>query len=103
MINFILWVMVGGIAGGLANLIMRTDGHRGMFLNILAGIEGAAVAGLVLSPLFGVNPLSHTTSAPALLLALVGAFLLLTVVNLFRRRVVASNARVVYMFGTKEK
>lgn len=86
MLNFLLWVLVGSSAGCLVSLFLRTKGQRGTFLNLLAGIEGAAVAGLVLSPLFGVNPLSRTTSSPALLLALVGALLLIAVVNLFRHR-----------------
>jgi uncharacterized membrane protein YeaQ/YmgE (transglycosylase-associated protein family) len=84
-LNFLLWVIVGSSAGWLANRLLRSTAYRKTGLNILAGIEGAALGGLGFSPLFGVNPISRTFSVPALLLALGGALLLLGGVNWFRR------------------
>ena len=43
MINFIVWLIVGGVVGWLASLIMRTDAQQGIFLNIIVGIVGAAL------------------------------------------------------------
>ena len=86
MLNFIVWLIVGGIIGWLASLVMRTDAQQGTLLNIIVGIVGAFVAGLVLTPLFGIGSInSGNFSLPALLISLLGAVILLAVVNLFRR------------------
>lgn len=86
MVNFIVWIIVGGIIGWVASLIMRTDAQQGTLLNIIVGIVGAFLAGLILSPLFGIGTInSGNFSLPALLISLLGALILLAVVNLFRR------------------
>ena len=86
MVNFIVWLIVGGIIGWLASIVMRTDAQQGTLLNIIVGIVGAFVAGLVLTPLFGISSInSGNFSLPALLISLLGAIILLAVVNLFRR------------------
>lgn len=85
MINFILWLIVGGIVGWLASLIMRTDGQQGIILNIVVGIVGAAIAGWILSPLLGVPTINEAFSISALIVSLIGAVILLAVVNLVRR------------------
>jgi uncharacterized membrane protein YeaQ/YmgE (transglycosylase-associated protein family) len=82
MIGFILWIVVGGVIGWLASIVMRTDGQQGLFLNIVVGIVGAFIAGLI----FGRGQMnSNDFSLPALLAAFVGAIILLAVVNLVRR------------------
>jgi len=86
MINFIVWIIVGGIIGWVASLIMRTDAQQGTLLNIIVGIVGAFLAGLLLTPLFGIPSInSGNFSLPALLISLLGAVILLAIVNLFRR------------------
>ncbi len=86
MINFIVWIIVGGILGWLASLVMRTDAQQGPLLNIIVGIIGAFLAGLVLSPLFGISTINQNNfSIEALLVSLLGAIILLGIVNLFRR------------------
>jgi uncharacterized membrane protein YeaQ/YmgE (transglycosylase-associated protein family) len=86
MINFIIWLIVGGIIGWLASLVMRTDAEQGTLLNIVVGIVGAFLAGLVLTPLFGISTINQGSfSLPALLVSLLGAVILLAIVNLFRR------------------
>jgi uncharacterized membrane protein YeaQ/YmgE (transglycosylase-associated protein family) len=86
LLNFIIWIIVGAIIGWLASLVMRTDAQQGTLLNIVVGIVGAFLAGLVLSPLFGVSTInSGNFSLPGLLISLVGALILLAIVNLFRR------------------
>ena len=86
LLNFIIWIIVGGILGWLASLIMRTDAQQGILLNIVVGVVGAFLAGLILTPLFGVSTInSGNFSLPALLLSLLGALILLAIVNLFRR------------------
>ena len=46
--GIIIWLIVGGIVGWLASLIMRTDAQQGIILNIVVGIVGAVIAGLLL-------------------------------------------------------
>jgi uncharacterized membrane protein YeaQ/YmgE (transglycosylase-associated protein family) len=84
--NFILWLIIGGILGWVASLIMHTNAQQGIFLNIVVGIIGAMVAGLLLTPLLGIGTINqHNLSLPALLVSLLGSIILLAIVNLFRR------------------
>jgi uncharacterized membrane protein YeaQ/YmgE (transglycosylase-associated protein family) len=86
MINLIVWLIVGGIVGWLASLLMRTDAQQGIFLNVIVGIVGAALAGWFLSPLVGVPSINQNSfSLGALLVSLVGAVVLLGIINLIRR------------------
>lgn len=84
--NFIIWLIVGGVIGWLASLLMKTDGQQGLFLNVVVGIVGAMLGGWFLSPLVGVGTINQDNfSLPALLVSFVGAAILLAIVNLFRR------------------
>jgi uncharacterized membrane protein YeaQ/YmgE (transglycosylase-associated protein family) len=84
--NFILWLIIGGILGWIASLIMGTDAQQGVFLNIVVGVIGALLAGFLLTPLFGVGTINQNNfSLPALFVSLLGAIVLLAIVNLFRR------------------
>jgi uncharacterized membrane protein YeaQ/YmgE (transglycosylase-associated protein family) len=86
MINFLMWIILGGIIGWIASMIMRTDAQQGLLLNIVVGIVGALVAGWFLSPYFGVSTINQSNfSVQAMLVSLAGAVLLLAVVNLLRR------------------
>lgn len=86
MINFIVWLIVGGVIGWLASIVMRTNGQQGTLLNIIVGIVGAFIAGLVLTPYFGISTINQNNfSLPALLVSLLGAIILLAVVGFFRR------------------
>ncbi len=83
--NFIIWLVVGGLIGWIASLIMKTDGQQGLLLNVIVGIVGSFLGGLLLSPLFGVGSLNEGFSLPAALISLGGAVILLAIVNLFRK------------------
>lgn len=86
MINFIIWIIIGGLLGWIASMIMRTDAQQGVLLNVVVGIVGAFLAGLVLTPLFGIGTINQNNfSLPALLVSLLGAVVLLAIVNMFRR------------------
>ncbi|MEO6445170.1 MAG: GlsB/YeaQ/YmgE family stress response membrane protein [Gemmatimonadaceae bacterium] len=85
--NFLLWLIVGGLVGWVASMIMKTDAQQGIILNIVVGIVGAFLAGLVLSPMLGIGTINQgNLSLPSLLVSLLGAVLLLFIVNLIRRR-----------------
>ena len=84
--NFILWLIIGGILGWIASLIMYTDAEQGLFRNLVVGIIGAMVAGFLLTPLLGIGTINQNNlSLPALLVSLLGSIILLAIVNLFRR------------------
>jgi uncharacterized membrane protein YeaQ/YmgE (transglycosylase-associated protein family) len=84
--NIIIWLIVGGIVGWLASVIMRTDARQGILLNIVVGIVGAFIGGLLLSPLFGVGTINTSgLTLATFLVSLGGAVILLALVNLFRR------------------
>jgi uncharacterized membrane protein YeaQ/YmgE (transglycosylase-associated protein family) len=82
MIGILVWLVVGGVVGWLASLIMRTDARQGLLLNIVVGIVGAFIGGMIFNR-GNINeaPLNLT----AFLVSLIGAVILLAIVNLFRR------------------
>jgi uncharacterized membrane protein YeaQ/YmgE (transglycosylase-associated protein family) len=87
--NFIIWIVIGGVLGWLASLVMKTDAQQGMFLNVVVGIVGALLGGWLLSPLFGTGTI-NTDDFSLLSLggSFLGAIILLAIVNLvFRGRV----------------
>lgn len=79
--GFIVWLIVGGIIGWLASLIMRTDAQQGIILNIVVGIVGAVIAGLIL----GGGSINEGITLESILYSLLGAIVLLAIVNLIRR------------------
>ena len=84
--NFIIWLIVGGIIGWLASLLMKTDGQQGIILNVVVGIVGAMLGGWLISPLVGVGTINQNSfSMPALAVSFIGAVILLAIVNRFRR------------------
>ncbi|TWI61503.1 putative membrane protein YeaQ/YmgE (transglycosylase-associated protein family) [Pseudoduganella lurida] len=86
--NFIIWIVIGGIIGWLASLVMKTDAQQGLFLNVVVGIVGALLGGWLLSPLFGTGTINGDDFSPlSLLVSFLGAVILLAIVNLvFRGR-----------------
>ena len=84
--NFIIWLIVGGIIGWLASIVMKTNEQQGLFLNVIVGIVGAMLGGWVISPLVGVATINQENfSMPALLVSFVGTVILLAIVNFIRR------------------
>ena len=84
--NIIIWLIVGGIIGWLASLMMKTDGQQGIILNVVVGIVGAMLGGWLLSPLLGAGTINQSNfSLPALVVSFLGAAILLGIVNLVRR------------------
>ena len=83
--NIIIWLIVGGIIGWLASMIMRTDAQQGILLNVIVGIVGALLAGFIVSPMIGVGTINEGISLATFLVSLLGAVILLAIVNLFRR------------------
>ena len=80
--GLIIWLIVGGVIGWLASIVMRTDGQQGILLNIVVGIVGAFIGGLILS---GGSINNQPLTLYSFLVSLVGAIILLAIVNLVRR------------------
>jgi uncharacterized membrane protein YeaQ/YmgE (transglycosylase-associated protein family) len=83
--GILVWLIVGGVVGWLASIIMRTDAQQGILLNVVVGIVGALLAGFIVSPMLGVGTINEGISIATFLVSLVGAVVLLAIVNLFRR------------------
>ncbi len=84
--NFIIWLVVGGIIGWIASMIMKTDGQQGIILNVIVGIIGSFIGGMLIAPLLGSGTANTGDfSITGLIASLIGALILLAIVNLFRR------------------
>ena len=84
--GFISWIVIGGLIGWIASKIMNTDAQQGIVLNVVVGIVGAVIGGWLITPLIGVGTINQDAfSVPAMLVSLLGAALLLAIVNLVRR------------------
>lgn len=79
--NFLVMLIVGGIAGWLASIVMKRDGSQGILLNIIVGIIGGFLGGILL-PMVGLN---FAGTVGYLITALIGAVVLLLIVNLVTR------------------
>ena len=82
MVGILIWLVIGGIVVWLASLVMRTDAQQGVLLNVVVGIVGAFIGGLI----FNRGDINEAPlSVGAFIVSLVGAVILLAIVNLFRR------------------
>lgn len=85
--GFILWLIIGGLLGWVASMLMGTNDKQGILLNIVVGIVGAFLGGLLLAPLVGTGTINAGDySIGSLLVSLVGAVILLAIVGFFRKR-----------------
>jgi uncharacterized membrane protein YeaQ/YmgE (transglycosylase-associated protein family) len=84
--TLILILIIGGVIGWLASIVMRTDAQQGIFLNVVVGIVGALLAGFIVTPLLGGAPItSGRFDIMSLIASFLGAVVLLAIINLFRR------------------
>ena len=83
--GIIIWLVIGGIVGWLASIVMKRDGQQGILMNVIVGIVGALLAGFFISPMVGVGTINEGVSVGSILVSLVGAIILLAIVNLFKR------------------
>jgi len=82
--NMVLWIVLGGLIGWLASIVMGTK--QGVVLNVLIGVVGAFLAGISLAPLLGTGTVNHNDfSLPSLLVSFLGALVLLGIVSVVRR------------------
>ena len=84
--GIIIWLVIGGVIGWLASMVMKTDKQQGMILNVVVGIVGAMIGGLLIAPLLGSGTINRMDfSIPGLLASFIGACILLALVNMVNR------------------
>ena len=83
--GWIIALIVGGVAGWLASMVMNRDASMGIFWNIVVGIIGSVLGNLIAGPLLGVSGSVQEFSLQGLIIAIVGAVVLLGIVNLVQR------------------
>jgi len=79
--HLILFLIVGGIAGWLAGLVMSGHGY-GVIVDVILGIVGGLVGGWIISALFGIQT---TGLVASFIVAVIGACILVAIVHLIRR------------------
>lgn len=83
--GWIIAIIVGGVAGWLASLVMNRDASMGIFWNIIVGIVGALLGNAVLAPLLGFGGSIQSFNLGGFIIAILGAVILLAIVNLIQR------------------
>lgn len=83
--GWIIAIIVGGVAGWLASMIMNRDASMGIFLNIVVGIIGALIGNALIAPLIGIGGTIQTFNLGGFIIAILGAVVLLAIVNLVQR------------------
>lgn len=83
--GWIVALIVGGVAGWLASMVMNRDASMGIFWNIVVGCVGSVVGNLIAGPLLGINTSVQEFSIMGLVVAVVGAVVLLGIINLIQR------------------
>lgn len=86
MISLLVTLLLGGIAGWLASIIVNRNEQMGIVWNVIVGIIGAVIANFVLAPMVGVSADLSTFSLGSFIMAVLGASLLLVIVNLITRK-----------------
>lgn len=83
--NLIVWLVVGGLIGWIASMLMGTSGQQGIILNIVVGIVGAFLGGWLLGGLFGTTTINEGNfSLGGVIVSLLGASILIGAVRLIR-------------------
>ena len=83
--GWIVTIIVGGVAGWLASKVMNRDASMGIFWNVVVGCVGSVVGNWLAGPLLGISGSVQEFSLTGLVIALVGAVVLLGIVNLVQR------------------
>ncbi|MFZ9396130.1 MAG: GlsB/YeaQ/YmgE family stress response membrane protein [Erythrobacter sp.] len=83
--GWIVALIVGGIAGWLASLVMNRDASMGVVWNIVVGCIGSVIGNMVVGPMLGIASTVQEFSLTGLVVAVLGAVILLGIVNLIQR------------------
>ena len=85
--NLVVWLIVGGLMGVVASMVMRTEPRQRLAMNMVAGVSGALLGGWLISPHVGGGSIDQTDfSGVGLLVSLGGTVAVLAVTNLLGRQ-----------------
>jgi uncharacterized membrane protein YeaQ/YmgE (transglycosylase-associated protein family) len=78
---------VGALIGWLASIVLRSDAHQGLFVNIVVGLIGSLIGGWLIAPLLGAEMIHDGAfNVQSFVVSLIGAIALVAIVTLLRRR-----------------
>lgn len=83
--SIIIWLIMGGLVGWIASMIMGTSDQQGIILNVVVGIVGALIGGWLIGPLLGAGSINDGISIVSFIVSLIGAVLLLAILNFIQR------------------
>ncbi|MGJ7456524.1 GlsB/YeaQ/YmgE family stress response membrane protein [Halomonas sp. MA07-2] len=83
--GIIVWLIMGGLVGWIASMIMGTSGQQGIILNVVVGIVGAMIGGFLIGPLLGAGSINDGITIMSFIVSLIGAIILLAILSLFQR------------------
>lgn len=83
--SIIIWLVMGGVVGWIASMIMGTNARQGIILNIVVGIVGALIGGWLIGPLLGAGSINQGITVMSFIVSLIGAIILLAIFNAFQR------------------
>ena len=85
LIGIIIWLVMGGLVGWIASMIMGTSEQQGIILNVVVGIVGALIGGWLIGPLLGAGSINEGLTIMSFAVSLLGAIILLGILSLFQR------------------
>ncbi|WP_297186981.1 GlsB/YeaQ/YmgE family stress response membrane protein [uncultured Porticoccus sp.] len=88
--GIIIWLVMGGLVGWIASMIMGTDARQGIILNVVVGIVGALIGGWLIGPLLGAGSINEGITVMSFIVSLIGAVILLAVLKLIQRSTAGS-------------
>lgn len=84
-VSIIIWLVMGGLVGWIASMILGTNAQQGIILNVVVGIVGALIGGWLIGPLLGAGSINEGITVMSFVVSLIGAVILLAILTLFRR------------------
>ena len=84
--GIIIWLIMGGLVGWIASMIMGINAQQGIILNIVVGIVGAMIGGWLIGPMLGAGSINEGVTIMSFVVSLVGAIILLAIFSLFQRK-----------------
>ncbi|MGB3165792.1 MAG: GlsB/YeaQ/YmgE family stress response membrane protein [Alteraurantiacibacter sp.] len=83
--GILIAIIVGGVAGWLASIVMNRNASMGIIWNVIVGIIGAFIGNLLIAPLLGFGGSIQEFDLGSFVIAIIGAVILLAIVNLVQR------------------
>ena len=83
--GIIIWLIMGGVVGWIASMIMGNEAQQGIILNVVVGIVGALIGGWLIGPMVGAGSINEGITVMSFVVSLIGAVILLAILGLIQR------------------